>query len=239
MTRRLAAVLAIVSLCASGAGLAVAQDTPRAARERAATERAPSKLQPTRRGRRVDVSFEDAGLPELVRFVARVTRRRFIVPSQARDLHVTIVSERPVTPTELYEGFLAVLQMNGLTVVRRGRYHVIVGTEDISGQTIPVVTDETAGPRSSAYQLRMIRVRDGSLDDAVELLRHFSSPGGSVSAHAHSRTLLITDTAENTRRMLAILRGLREERESDSLFVQRLEHADAEAIAETLRQVAN
>ena len=173
-----------------------------------------------------------------MRFVARVTRRRFIVPSEVRDLHVTIVSERPVTPAELYDGFLAVLQMNGLTVVRRGRYHVIVGTDDIAGQTIPVVTDEMAGPRSS-YQLRMIRVRDGSLDDAVELLRHFSSPGGSVSAHAHSRTLLITDTAENTRRMLAILRGLREERADDSVFVQRLEHADADSIAQTLRAVAD
>lgn len=229
----------LVSICASGVGLAVAQDAPRQAEEPRVSERAPSKLRPTRRGRRVDVSFEDAGLPELVRFVARVTRRRFIVPSEARDLHVTIVSERPVTPTELYDGFLAVLQMNGLTVVRRGRYHVIVGTDDISGQTIPVVTDETAGARSDAFELRMIRVRDGSLDDAVDLLRHFSSPGGSVSAHAHSRTLLITDTSANIRRMVAILEGLRDEREADQVFVRRLDHADADRTAETLRQVVD
>ncbi len=93
---------------------------------------------------RVDVSFHDAPLPQLVRLVARHCDRRFIVPSSLSDVRVNVISERPVSPAGLYQGFLAVLQMHGLTVVRQGRYERIVSVDGIEGHDVPVVTDADA-----------------------------------------------------------------------------------------------
>lgn len=183
----------------------------------------------------MNFAFEDAALPELVRFVARVTGRRFILTGAMRTVRVTIVSERPVTPREAYRGFLAVLEMHGLTVVREGRYHRIIDTHGIAGRTIPVVTDRDAAPRSDGFLLRMHRVRHGSVEDAAALLTNFSSPGGSVVAHLPTRQLLITDTGANIRRMLAILDETHAPAPETSIYVQRLRHADARAMAKTLR----
>jgi general secretion pathway protein D len=139
------AALVLASLTCGAAGLALAQDTRAPERPEAPSERrAPSERPREDSPRRVDVSFEDAPLLELVRYVARVTRRRFILSGSVRDVRVTIISERPVTPAELYDGFLSVLQMHGLTVVRTGPYHRIVETQGIERRDIPVVTDEQA-----------------------------------------------------------------------------------------------
>ena len=221
-------------------GLAFAQDGEARAPERAEeapSPRAPSKLSPTRAARRVDVSFEDARLPELVRYVAQHTGRRFILTGNLREVRVSIVSERPVTPAELYDGFLAVLDMHGMTVVRAGRYHRIVATEGITGQPVPVVRDGDAAPRSEAFQLRMHRVREGSVEEAAALLGNFSSPGGTITAHLPTRTLLITDTAANIRRMLAILAETHGPAPTERIYVQRLRHADPREMAETVRAV--
>lgn len=242
MNRRLTAVLALTSLMFSTAGLALAQEAREEPapeeREEPAERRAPSKLRRAGAVNRVEVSFEDAQLPELVRYVARVTGRRFILSGSMRDVRVTIVSERPVTPRELYDGFLAVLQMHGMTVVRAGRYHRIVETEGIEGRNTPVVTDGQAARRSGdAYMLRMHRVRDGSVEEAAELLRHFSSPGGSITAHLPTQTLLISDTAANIQRMLTILDNARAPEPERRIYVERLRHASPEEMTALLEQL--
>lgn len=208
----------------------VAADTPAGPHR----GRRPAKLQPARGDERVDFAFEDAELPELVRFVARVTGRRFILSGTARAVRVTIVSESPVTPAEVYDGFLSVLAMHGMTVVRSGRYHRIVETEGIEGLATPVVTDRDAPVHGDAFVTRMHRVEGGSIEDAAELVAQFASPTGRVTAYAPTHTLILTDTASNIRRMIAILDELEPPLEEDRIHVRQVRHADAEDVARTL-----
>lgn len=232
MPRRLTLLIA-ASLLVSGAALAQERPAPRedAAESR---DRAPSKLRPARRARGIDVSFEDAELPALVRFVARHTGRRFILSGDTREVRVTIVSERPVTAAELYDGFLSVLQMHGLTVERVGAYHRIVETQGIEGRNTPVVTEGATGPRADAFELRILRVGDRPAEEAAELLAHFSSDGGTVTADPRTGSVIVSDTRATIRRMVAILRGTRAPATDSGIFVRRLEHADAEDVAATL-----
>jgi general secretion pathway protein D len=89
----------------------------------------------------VDFSIESADLPELVRAVSRITGRRFILAAPVRTLEATVVSDTPVTASDVYHAFLAILRMNGLTVRRSGRYEVIVPTEQIERRAIPLIID--------------------------------------------------------------------------------------------------
>lgn len=187
---------------------------------------------------RVEVSFEDATLPELVRFVARHTRRRFILSGPMREVRVSIVSERPVTVAELWDGFLAVLAQNGLTAVRSGAYYRIVETEGIEGRETPVVPDGERAPGGEAHRLQVLRVEAGSVEDAAALLRHVSSPGGTITAYPPSRALVVSDTARNIERMRIILRHVSAERAGATTHVHRLQHADAEELAQSLSQLA-
>jgi len=231
--RRRLTLLLVASLL--GSGVALAQERPGAREDRAeAPDRAPSKLRPTRRARRVEVSFEDAELPALVRFVAHHTGRRFILSGETREVRVTIVSNRPVTRAELWDGFLSVLQMHGLTVERVGAYHRVVAVEGIEGRNTPVVTDPSAARRGDGFELRVLRVSDRPAEEAVALLSPFSSEGGTITADPRTGSIIVSDTRANIRRMMAILRGTAAAPADSGIFVWRLEHADAEDVASTL-----
>lgn len=89
----------------------------------------------------IDFSLDGADLPELVRAVSRITGRRFILASPVRAMQATVIGEGPVSAREVYRAFLSILHLNGLTVVRSGRYELIVSTEDIERRPIPLVID--------------------------------------------------------------------------------------------------
>jgi general secretion pathway protein D len=72
--------------------------------------------------RRYAFDFEDADLPELVRFIGNITGKRFILTGKLPAVHATVHSPEPVTADEAYGAFLSILQANGLTVVRSGDF---------------------------------------------------------------------------------------------------------------------
>jgi type II secretory pathway component GspD/PulD (secretin) len=89
----------------------------------------------------IDFSLEDADLRELVFAVSRITGRRFILAVPTRALQATVVSEGPVSASDVYHAFLSILRMNGLTVRRSGRYEVIIATDEIERRPIPLIID--------------------------------------------------------------------------------------------------
>jgi type II secretory pathway component GspD/PulD (secretin) len=92
-------------------------------------------------GEAIDFSVEGADLPELVRSVARITGRRFILATSVRTIQATVVSEEPVSAQDVYRAFLSILLLNGLTIVRSGRYELIVESPGIERRPLPVVVD--------------------------------------------------------------------------------------------------
>jgi general secretion pathway protein D len=70
--------------------------------------------------------FENADLPELVRLIGGITGKRFVLTGTLPAVRATVRSPGPVTADEAYEAFLAILQANGLTVVRSGAFLKIV-----------------------------------------------------------------------------------------------------------------
>lgn len=101
----------------------------------AAQERAPARAEA------IDFSMDGADLPELVRAVSRITGRRFILAAPVRAIQATVVGEGPVSAREVYRAFLSILHLNGLTVVRSGRYELIVPTDDIERRPLPLIVD--------------------------------------------------------------------------------------------------
>ncbi len=98
------------------------------------------------RGGEVNLNFVDAELPAVIRFVAEVTGRRFILSGAVQAAPITIFSPRPICRSEVYEVFLSVLAANNLTVVRRGGYHLITTAEDAVRSPIPLVIERDVHP---------------------------------------------------------------------------------------------
>src|SRR5882757_8541879 len=156
-------------------------------------------------GARVSFNLEDADLPDLVRIVARITGKRFILPSKARSIKATVYSPTDVTAAEAYQAFLSILDLNGLTLEPSGRYYKIVETAGSESRVLPSYGDGETMPADDRYITRMHRLDHVAAEDVATLLAHFKSADGAITAYAPTNTLIITDTAANVRRMLGIV----------------------------------
>lgn len=192
---------------------------------------------PSPPGARVAFNLEDADLPDLVRIVSRITGKRFILPSKARSIKATIYSPTDVTAAEAYSAFLSILQLNGLTLEPAGRYLKIVESSGIESRVLPMYRDGEAMPADDRFVTRMHRLEHVGAEDIAQLLTHFKSSEGAVTAYAPTNTLILTDTAANIRRMLRIIGEVDVPRTGEQIWIEPVHYADATELAELLTQV--
>ncbi|MFO0684890.1 MAG: type II secretion system secretin GspD [Sandaracinus sp.] len=188
-------------------------------------------------GARVSFNLEDADLPDLVRIVARITGKRFILPSKARSIKATVYSPTDVTAAEAYQAFLSILDLNGLTLEPSGRYYKIVETAGSEARVLPFYGDGQAMPADDRFVTRMHRLEHVSAEDVATLLGHFKSAEGAVTAYAPTNTLIITDTAANVRRMLSIIAEVDIARTGEQIWIEPIHYAVASDLVETLTEM--
>lgn len=188
-------------------------------------------------GARVSFNLEDADLPDLVRIVARITGKRFILPSKARSIKATVYSPTDVTAAEAYQAFLSILDLNGLTLEPSGRYYKIVETSGSEAHVLPMYEDGQTMPADDRYVTRMHRLEHVSAEDVATLLGHFKSAEGAVTAYAPTNTLIITDTAANVRRMLTIVSQVDIARTGEQIWIEPVHYAVAADLVEVLTEM--
>lgn len=188
-------------------------------------------------GARVSFNLEDADLPDLVRIVSRITGKRFILPSKGRSIKATIYSPTDVTAAEAYQAFLSILSLNGMTLEPSGRYYKIVESTGIEARVLPMYEDGGAMPADDRFVTRMHRLENVGAEDVAQLLTHFKSAEGAVTAYAPTNTLILTDTAANIRRMLRIIGEVDIPRTGEDIWVEPVHYASAPDMAELLAQV--
>ncbi len=185
----------------------------------------------------VEFTLEDADLPDLVRMIARITGKRFILPGKARSIKATVVSTQPVTAAEAYRAFLSILELNGMTVQPSGRYLKIIDTSGAQGTNTPVITGGGLTPNEDRYVTRMIRARNVSAEDLATLLGNFKSRDGTVTAYAPTNMLIITDTGSNIRRMMEIMQEVDVPRTGEQIWIEPIHYANAQEMADRLGEI--
>lgn len=192
---------------------------------------------PARPAERVRFNLEDGDLMDLVQMMTRLTGRRIVVTGPARELRATVASQRDVTAGEAWQAFLAILEQNGLTLVRRGRLYYVEDNENASRRPIPVVTDDDAAGGGERYVTWLHHVAHVPVSDAAQILESFRSPSGRIVTHAPTSTLILVDTGANIARMRRILDAIDVSRGDAHVWVERLHFADAEETAQQVMAV--
>lgn len=200
----------------------------------------PSALwaQPARRVRpseRVELTLEDGDLGDLVRLMTRITGHRYLVTGTPRQIRATISSSEPVTAAEAYRAFLAILHQNGMTVVERGGYHLVVDTGQIPRRTTRVHGDGDAPPADDRFVTWIHRVAHMPLEEAAAVIEPLRSAEGQIVTHPPTRTLILVDTGANIARLSRILADLDVLGGDVHMWVEPLHHADATQAAAQVR----
>ena len=174
------------------------------------------------------LNLRDAEIGSLIATVSEITGRNFIVDPRVTG-KVNVISNRPMTPDEVYDVFLSVLRVNGFAAVQAGNMTKIV-PEALAQQDAPAGPDDGA---ADALVTRIVTVNHLSPAELVTLLRPLVPQSAQLLPHPTSSTLLIADRAANVERIEKLIRRLDQASASDVEVIP-LQHANASEVVRTL-----
>jgi general secretion pathway protein D len=154
----------------------------------------------------VTLNFVNADIEAVVKAVAEMTGRNFVLDPRVKGV-VNIVSARPVPASLVYPTLLSALRLQGYAAVETDGITKIVPEADAKQHASPV----TAGPVAAAGDRLVTEVyalKNESAAQLVNVLRPLITPNNSIAAVPTGNALVITDYADNLRRIEHIIASL-------------------------------
>ena len=175
---------------------------------------------PAPTGNAVTLNFVNAEIDAVVRAVAEITGRNFVVDPRVKGT-VNIVSARPVPRNLVYPTLLSALRLAGYAAVESDGIVKIVPEAD--AKTQGGVVGAGAGDR---LVTRVIELRHESAAQLVNVLRPLITPNNTIAAFPSANALVITDYADNLRRIERIISSLDQPSAAEPMLVP-VRHASA------------
>ncbi|WP_448657672.1 type II secretion system secretin GspD [Sphingomonas sp. CJ99] len=179
----------------------------------------------------VVVNMRDVDITTVADQVSRITGRTLILDPQVKG-NVTVTSAAPLSPNGVWELFLSVLRANGFAAVRSGSgWRVVPAANAVRDGGVP-----TRSASGEQVVTRMIRLSNVPAAEAARIARPLIAVFGSVEPLDSPNAIVVTDYADNVRRIEQIVRSL--DGGGGQTFVAIvLRNGSAEAVAEAIQRV--
>jgi len=166
--------------------------------------RAPGTAAVTPRAGEVLLNFQQADLQAVVKAMAQMTGRNMLIDPRVRG-QVTIVSARPMPIAAAYQVFLSALKAQGFTAVEGPSGSVRIVPVAEAKASAPV--NEQPGPPRGGEQVvtQVVIGQHVAVAQLQNVLRPLMSPTSQLSVYEQANALIITDYADNVRRLLRII----------------------------------
>lgn len=176
------------------------------------------------------LNVRDADIRALVTQISDITGKSFVVDPRVKG-KVTVVSNAEMTSESLYEVFLSVLHVHGYAAVEAGDVIKIVPNTGAKQDSLRI--NQSGDIAGEEMITRVVEVKNTPAVELVPILRPMVPQYGHLAGVASANALIITDHAENIKRILKIIRRL-DSAESEELEVVQLQEAWVTDVVELL-----
>ncbi|MBL0141513.1 MAG: type II secretion system secretin GspD [Betaproteobacteria bacterium] len=183
---------------------------------------------------KVTLNFVNADIVSVIKAVGGHTGRNFILDPRVTGT-VNIVSDKPVPKDLLYPMLLSVLRTQGYAAVEGNGFVKIVPEAEGKTGASPV-GEAAAHVPGDRIITRVFLLQNESALQLVPVLRPLVTANNFVAAYPNNNAIVITDYAENVKRIESIIRAIDQPSGGDVQVLQ-LEHASAVDVAQTIRGV--
>ena len=185
-----------------------------------------------KRNEPVTLNFNNAEIEAVARTMATVTGRNVVVDPRVKGT-MTLVTDSPASPARAYYLFLTTLRMQGFTVVQVDGLDKVVPEADAKLQGTAVsVDDSNKGPVTTGQiQTQIFKIAHESASNLVPVLRPLITPNNVINVNTGNNSLVITDYADNLRRIARIVQALDVPNATD-LEIIPIQHAIASDLAQ-------
>lgn len=185
-----------------------------------------------RRGDPVTLNFMNADIEAVARTMATITGRNVVVDPRVKGT-MNLSTDQPVPPSVAYSQFIAALRMQGFTVVDAAGLDKVVPEADAKLQSSPVSVSEGGDgglPSGSQIVTQIFRLNHENANNLVPVLRPLISPNNTINANPGTNSLVITDYADNLRRLARVIAAMDVSNATDVEVIP-LRHAIASDLA--------
>jgi general secretion pathway protein D len=154
----------------------------------------------------VTLNFVNADIPSVVKAIGGSTGKNFIFDPRVTGT-MNIVSDKPVSKDLAYQILLAALRVQGYAAVEGNGFVKIIPEADAK-TTGSVVEDKTSKIGGDRIVTRVFQLQNESAAQLVAVLRPLVSPNNFIGAYPGNNTLVITDYAENVKRIANIIASI-------------------------------
>jgi len=182
----------------------------------------------------ITLNFVNADIEAVANAVAQISKRNFLLDPRVKGT-VNIVSSRPVPASAVYDIFLSALRLQGFTAVDGGAgVTKIVPEADAKLHVRGVTARDAMGGDRIATQVYVLKYE--SANQLLPVLRPLISPNNTIAAYPNNNSLVITDYADNLRRIDLIVEAIDRPGAGESVVLP-LRHASASELAQTLTRL--
>lgn len=168
----------------------------------------PQGMQPTQneKGEQVwSVNFNDTDIQEVIKIIAGVTGKTIVIDPKVRG-PIKVINTRPLTSKEVYELFLASLDVNGFTAIESGNIVRIVANRD--ARQMPIPTEMDSKEKDDLYVTQVIPLKYTSAAKILAAIRPLSPQHAHMTVYEPSNAIILTDTRANASRMSDLIKQL-------------------------------
>ncbi len=182
---------------------------------------------PVKRGDPITLNFTNAEIDAVARTMATLTGRNVVVDPRVKGT-ITLTTDRPVTPAVAYAQFLAMLRLQGFTVVDAAGLDKIVPEADAKLQGGAVFDSTMVAGNQISTQIFKLNFENAN--NLLPILRPLISPNNTINVNPGNNSLVITDYGDNLRRLAQIIAAMDVSNATDVEVIS-LKHAIAVDLA--------
>lgn len=175
------------------------------------------------------INMRDADIRDFTEQIASISGQTLVLDPRIKG-QVTVISEAPLTLSEVYQLFLSVMSTHGYAVVTQGNQaQVVPDTEARS------IANSPAGAGPETLETRLLQVQQTPVNELLPLIRPLVPQHGHLAAIPSSNSLIVSDKRANIERLMALIAQVDRAGRDDSVFYD-LRHARAADIAAMLQK---
>jgi general secretion pathway protein D len=213
-----------------GAQVAATQPADAPAAPSPPSAASPAGIRAAPRSGEVLLNFQSADLQAVVKAMSQMTGRNMLIDPRVRG-QVTIVSARPMPVAAAFQVFLSALKAQGFTAVD-GPADTLRIIPVAEAKAAAPVNEQEGPPRGGEQVVTHVAIgQHVAVAQLQNVLRPLMSPTSQLSVYDPANALIITDYADNVRRLLRIIERIDLPASTDVTVIP-VEHASAVDLAE-------
>ncbi len=155
----------------------------------------------------VTLNFVNADIDQIAKAIGAATGQTILVDPRVKG-QINLVSEQPVPEDQAIKILTAALRMQGFAMVTDHGVLKVVPEADAKLQGVPTYVGNAPVAKGDSIVTQVFQLHRESATNLLPVLRPLITPNNTIAAYAANNTLVVTDYADNVRRIAEIVAGI-------------------------------